>query len=195
MAKTQLRKKDDSTNTISPPQNQPYWGLFDFYQEMSREWLNYCQDFLGVMGQFSPVNLDEGLTKEWFENFHYWLEQIDTEMMDINAYERLVKVWAKIWTKHLETYMGSTLKTREFVGGSEKTLEALTDLKLLRDVILEAWWYAIRLPNRRDMRELYYKDYTIERKLDELNKKFNAIQHQLDTIVVLLPKQLQPTGK
>jgi hypothetical protein len=79
--------------------------------------------------------------------------------------------------------MDTMMRTEAFAAKSGKDLEQFADYKKKMGEMLEAYWESLHLPNSSDMREVYHKLYTMDRKLDDLDNRLRSIEKHLEKLV------------
>jgi len=177
MATAKDEQEKSTTNGKTEASAEDFYKSWTgFYQQMADESTELFQKGMMTFQQMVPLYPGQEMFKEWLENSQQLVSRMTEESMsapgDVNTYKRMYDLWIDTWTRNLEGYM----KTPEFAARSGKDLETFSELQKKMGEMMEAYWQAIHLPSAQDMREVYHKLYTIERKLDELDRHMRKSQ-------------------
>jgi hypothetical protein len=198
MSPTQQDHGAPHQNGKSEGAESAYQTWYDFYRQMSEEGMNAFQKGIEASQNFSasaPFNAHGSnplaanpIMNVWMESIHQFNEKMGTEKTAADSlnefsnpeyYKKMYDAWTQTWGENLETYM----KTSEFAEKSGKDLEKFSDLKAQMGKTLEMYWESIHLASSADMKELYHKLYQMDRKLDDLDKRFKNIEKGIETLL------------
>lgn len=147
-----------------------------FYKEMATQGMGMFEKSIEAAHQMHPLYPGSEVYDQWLDNFKDFTEAFMRETTenpgDPEAFRRLYQIWLTACSKNFESYM----RTPEFVARSGKNIEEFSELKQKMGEGLEEYWHAIHLPSSRDMREIYQKLTVIDRKMDELDKRFREME-------------------
>lgn len=151
---------------------------FDFYRQMSEEGMTAFQKGLEATQKFTPFAPGQEMYSVWIDSVQDFHKKVGQESlypypgMDTESYKKMYEAWLEAWSKNLDTYM----RTPEFASRSGKDLERFSDFKKQMGNMLEAYWESIHLPSAADMREVYQKLYVLERKFDDMDRRFRSLE-------------------
>jgi hypothetical protein len=167
------KTENTGTNGHSTASQEMYENWRGYYQKMTDDGMSYYRQGMDMFQKMAPFYPANSFMQGWMENYQTFLDRVRDESgagsaTDMDSYRRMYDAWLETWTKSLEGYM----RTPEFVAKSGKDLEAFTDFQNKMGDMMDTYWNTLHLPNTADMKELYQKLYTIDRKLDELDRRF-----------------------
>ncbi len=144
----------------------------DYYQRMSEDGLAFFQKSVEVAQEFNPYYPGSEAMKRWMEQYEGVTQKMGegtpSNFMDMDAFKNMYDLWLSTMTDNMQTWM----RTPEFVAQNGSDLETFSEMRKRMSDAWEAYWEAIHLPSTRDVREVYRKLYNIERKLDEMDRRF-----------------------
>lgn len=169
---SEKNKENSSRNGYTNENAYDTWS--DFYKQITDEGMSFFRQGVEMAQQMSPFYMSNEIFQQWMENYSDFINQISQRSSaPLNAadYRNIYESWLDAWNKNLESYM----QTQYFAEKSGKNLETMSDFKKKGGELMEAYWHNLHLPNTEDMREIYHKLYTIERKLDDMDRKLQQM--------------------
>lgn len=136
--------------------------------DMMGYWQNSFKDYSQRFSNFNPTNLQD-----------------PTQIK--HAYEQ----WMLYWSEQFETMMG----TKEFALNSGKNLERLTQFQDKMGDVLEEYWHNLHLSTSDDMREVFQKLYTLDKKIDEIDIRFRDLASTLEEMNDILKTKNKGSAK
>jgi hypothetical protein len=126
--------------------------------------------------QMSPFFPGNPAFELWMQNYKQFTDKAMAETMERpmepETFRRIYEAWLTTWSKNLDVYM----RTPEFLEQSGRNMEAFSEFRKRMDEMLDEYWKSIRLPSTRDMDEIYQKLYLIDRKLDDMDRRFRDFE-------------------
>jgi hypothetical protein len=170
-----------------------YHSWMDMYQQWSEEGMTAFQKGIEATQRMMPFTPPgQEMMNLWMDSMQSFSTRISQElgqdgspqqamaaMADPTAYKKMYDVWLDTWSTQLEGY----LRSPEFAAKSGRDLEAFSDWKKKLGEVMEAYWESIHLPSSADMREIYHKLYLMDRKLDDMDRRFRTIEKHLAQLV------------
>jgi hypothetical protein len=156
-----------------------YESWSQYYQQMATEGMAFFQKGLEATQKFTPFFPQPELYQVWTQSYQDFLSHLghDPSQLGPDKFRELYDIWLETWSRHLEHYM----RTPEFAAKSGKDLETFSEFSKQMGRLLEAYWESLHLPSSADMREIYHKLYLIERKLDEMDRRFRHFEATAET--------------
>lgn len=178
-----MKSADTNQDRYNDTYNQAYqvWG--NFYQNMMEEGVDFLRQGMEMAQKMSPLYPDNTAFSVWMRNYQDFMSRVSEEATTAGqrpgaeSYQRIYEAWLDTLSRSMETYM----QTPEFVSQSGKHLETMSEVHQKMAEAMEAYWHALRLPSLHDMREIYHKLYIIERKIDDLDRRFREQQANMSS--------------
>jgi hypothetical protein len=175
--------QQESTNQESANQQNPFAPWMETYQKWTDESLNAFQQSMQQAQKMNPMFNNPELMKLWQDQFQSFTDKVrTTDWQHPSSPENFKKIY-DTWLESASAQMDTMMRTEAFAAKSGKDLEQFADYKKKMGEMLEAYWESLHLPNSSDMREVYHKLYTMDRKLDDLDNRLRSIEKHLEKLV------------
>ncbi len=148
-----------------------------YYQQWADESMEMFNRGMETAQKMSPFFPGPEMARVWMDNYKEFMDRFASEGMGsassgADTYRKAYDVWLDYWTKNMEAF----IQTPEFAEKSGQHLGMMSDMKQRFGEFMESYWHAMHLPSSHDMREIYHKLYIIERKLDEMDRRFREAE-------------------
>jgi hypothetical protein len=167
-------------------QQNPFAPWMETYQKWTDESLNtFQQSIQQSMAQaqkMNPMFNNPELTQLWQEQFQSFTDQVRTTDWQQPSSPEAFKKMYDTWLESASSQMDSMMRTEAFAAKSGQDLKQFAEYKKKMGEMLEAYWESLHLPNSSDMREVYHKLYTMDRKLDDLDNRLRNIEKHLEKL-------------
>jgi hypothetical protein len=153
----------------------PYKAWMDYIQTVNEESATFFQRSMDMSRSLFPM-ANQDFMRLWMENYQEFVTRMTENPTAFQedpagAARKLYDTWVDIWSKNLETY----LRSPEFAAKSGRDLEMFSEMRKRWGQFLESYWEGLHLPSSADMRELYQKMYTMDRKLDDIDSRLRKL--------------------
>ena len=174
----------------STHQQNPFMPWMETYQKWTDESLNAFQQSMEQAQKMNPMFNNPELVQLWQEQFQSFTDKVrTTDWQHPSSPENFKKMY-DTWLESASSQMDTMMRTEAFAAKSGKDLKQFAEYKKKMGEMLEAYWESIHLPNSSDMREVYHKLYTMDRKLDDLDNRLRNIEKHLEKLTS--PKAASP---
>jgi len=114
-----------------------------------------------------------------FEKTNRVMQQKIKQMLEKGEFSEDSKQTYNEWIKVLEGHFMELLKSAEYTEVLNNTITSLADYKSVKSDVTDIFLKELQIPTSRDMDEVYKDLYQMKKKISELSRQVEKLQHEL----------------
>lgn len=185
---------EDTQKQNGPTGEEMFQPWMEMYKKWTEESMTSFQSAMSQAQKMNPMLGNPELYELWQQSYQAFTDKVQTTdwrnaANPENYNPENFKKMYETWLENASTQMDSMMRTEAFAAKSGKDLEQFAEYKKKLGELFEGYWETLHLPNAADMREVYHKLYTMDRKLDDLDTRLRNIEKHLEKLAGTKPSE------